>query len=513
MKEAQARETKMQAAGRGWSNRILILAAAGILFLTLYPFEFSLHTRLPVGASPFFLGRGDKGGGARDIILNILLFMPFGFALGTKLRRKSKSWLAALVWTWGAGALLSYGIEFLQIYIPARDSGWEDVLTNSTGSAIGFLAFELLGSPVLKLLSQWERSLEGWLTVGRAALILLFYFGAWLLSSIPLQNQTHLGNWSPNCFLVIGNDATGRHPWKGKVSRLEIWDRGLGKDLGEKLTRGNEASPDEGSALVRLDFSAMPPSQNYARLFIPLSIAPVATPQQEENVAPSVASTLAVPELTADLQRTNQFSIRVVLEPAGVSNASGRIVSISQPSGLSDLYLRQENANLVFGFRNPLSVDSAALAWTISNVLVANQPRDLLFSYDGSELRLYADGRRLQEHYMGPGAALAELLRRVKPGELNGYKDIYYAAVFLPVGFLLAIAVRKVPWRLGTLIPLSLSLLVGPILLEWMLTRVNGRSFSAANCALSTSMVIAGIFWINADAVSSGEANRGDTLF
>ena len=517
MSKIQAIETPTKSASRAWPNRILMAALAGILFLTLYPFEFSLHTRLAQGASPFFLGKADKGGGPLDIVLNILLFMPFGFALGAKLRSKGKSWLAALFCAWIAGAFLSYGIEFLQIYIPARDSGWEDVLTNSTGSGIGFFTFELLGSPALKLLSRWERSFEGWLTVGRAALILFVYLGAWLLFSIPLQNETHLGNWSSDCFIVFGNDATGRHPWKGKLLRTEIWDRGLGKDLAKELTHGDEAGPDDAGALAIFDFSSVPPRQDNAGLFVPLS--PVsATPQPKGNQAsfdgtPSIASTQPVSDLISDLQRTNQFSIRVVFEPDDIVNSNGRIVSLSQPSGLSDLYLRQENANLVFGVRNKLSVERPALAWTISNLLSPGRTRDLLFSYDGSDLRLYVDGRELQHRYLGPGAAFAELFRRVKQGELNGYKDIYYAAVFLPIGCLLGIAARKVPWRRpGLLIPLGFSLLLGPVILEGVLARVNGRSFSVANLALSIGMILAGIFWINGHGVAASDENGGSYL-
>ena len=68
----------------GWSNRILILAIAGILFLTMYPFRLNIHA-LANGASPFLLGKSEKSG-LVDALLNVLLFVPFGFGLGEKLR-------------------------------------------------------------------------------------------------------------------------------------------------------------------------------------------------------------------------------------------------------------------------------------------------------------------------------------------------------------------------------------------------------------------------------------------
>jgi glycopeptide antibiotics resistance protein len=123
------------------SNRILILAIVGILFLTLYPFRFSLHPNLLRHGSPFLLVSGMKTSGPFAALLNIALFVPFGFGLSQKLREKGKSGASVFGITAVAGALFSYGIEFTQIYVPTRDSGWEDVFTNTIGAAVGYLAF------------------------------------------------------------------------------------------------------------------------------------------------------------------------------------------------------------------------------------------------------------------------------------------------------------------------------------------------------------------------------------
>src|SRR5579864_1559522 len=128
------------------SNRILILAVAGILFLTLYPFRFSLHPSGPRYNFPFLLVSGTKTSGPFNAFLNIALFFPFGFGLSQKLREKGKSGASVFGITVAAGALFSYGIEFVQMYVPTRDSGWEDVFTNMTGAGAGYLASELFGT-------------------------------------------------------------------------------------------------------------------------------------------------------------------------------------------------------------------------------------------------------------------------------------------------------------------------------------------------------------------------------
>jgi hypothetical protein len=61
------------------------------------------------------------------------------------------------------------------------------------------------------------------------------------------------------------------------------------------------------------------------------------------------------------------------------------------------LNLRQDDENLVFWFRTPLTVKLTSLAWNIPNVFAVNQARDILFSYDGSDLALFLDGRE-QRH-------------------------------------------------------------------------------------------------------------------
>jgi len=215
-----------------------------------------------------------------------------------------------------------------------------------------------------------------------------------------------------------------------------------------------------------------------------------------------LATTAPVTELAADLRRTNQFSVRAVIIPDTVTS-TGRILSLSEPSGFSNLYLRQEDTGLVFWFRNALSVKRSALAWDIPNVVAAHQRRDVLFSFDGSVLRLCIDGKRFPEYRLSPGTAFAQFLRHVKPSELNGYEDIYYAVLFLPVGALLGLTLRKAPSRRVPGILLSaVGLIVAPLILELILMRVSGRTPSVGNLVQSALVVIVGLLWINADSWS-----------
>src|ERR1700688_1952493 len=108
-----------------WSNRILILSLLGIAYLTLFPFTFDFTPTFIFHRFPFLLGSSVKPTTYTDFFLNVLLFVPFGFGICAQVRKRGGSRWAALLLAFAAGAGVSYLVEALQFYIPARDSGWE----------------------------------------------------------------------------------------------------------------------------------------------------------------------------------------------------------------------------------------------------------------------------------------------------------------------------------------------------------------------------------------------------
>jgi hypothetical protein len=489
------------------SNRILALAVAGILFLTLYPFRFSFHPNLPRHSSPFLLVNGMKTSGTLNAFLNIALFVPFGFGLSQKLREKGRSTAAILGVTIAAGALFSYGIEFTQIFIPSRDSGWEDIFTNATGAAVGCLASELLGTSVLRRFSTGEYWLDRLLSSNRGLWIISFYFLLWILFSVPLQMESRLKNWFPDSQLVVGNDSSGHldRAWKGQISQVQLWDRALPANLAKQIT-AEEIGPDASAPLASYKFSQSSSIRDDNNVLPDLQWVP-SSPDAGEHYpvvltgSSWLASKVPVTSLIETLQRTNQFSIRIVLVPGEVEGTDGRIVSISGKGGTTDLSLRQREANLVFWFRNSLSVRrEQQLAWLIPGVFLLQQTRDILFSYDGSNLSLYIDGKKNPRIYeLTPGTSLAKLTHHVKASELEGYEYIYYALVFLPGGALLGIGARHVMLRSARMMLYLTVALASCVCLEVVLVRVSGRAVSLSNVLLSIILTIAGILWINAD--------------
>lgn len=76
----------------------------------------------------------------RDIVANIFFFLPIGFFSAMLLGRSFKKIISIIVLSVIIGCVLSVSVELLQIYLPSRFSSMLDVLSNTSGAALGALA-------------------------------------------------------------------------------------------------------------------------------------------------------------------------------------------------------------------------------------------------------------------------------------------------------------------------------------------------------------------------------------
>src|SRR4029077_1758981 len=241
--------------------------------------------------------------------------------------------------------------------------------------------FELCGGAVLEELSKWEDSFEGWLSPRRAALLLVAYFAVCFGISVLLQNETRLSNWDPQCILFVGNDASGQNPWRGQIFRLQIWNRAIPEQAIRRIT-GRESAEDASTGLLgSYDFTSSPPYQDQ-RHFLPALGWTPEEPQfinaraSELDAKSWLSTKFPVENLTREVKKSNQFTVHLVCAPAVTEDANGRIVSLSQSADNVNLSLRQEGADLVFWFRNPLSETRSVLAWRVRGVFEAGKVRD-----------------------------------------------------------------------------------------------------------------------------------------
>jgi glycopeptide antibiotics resistance protein len=479
-----------------WSNRILILATAGILCLTMYPFRLNIHS-LANGASPFLLGKSGKSG-VVDAVLNILLFVPFGFGLGERLRERGKSIRFALLATLAAGVVFSYAIEFTQLYIPDRDSGWEDVFTNGSGSLVGGLIYVVAGASLVRFMNSIQQAVSAWLTPLRVACAIVGFFCVWVGFAAMLQRQTQLSNWKPYGVVVLGNSGAGSSSRQGQIQTLQIWNHPLSAEA-MSAASGSGATPAlNGQPIIEYDSSRPVGSE-----WTPAKPATGGSPHAANigTTSPLPLQTDARPLIEA-LQQTNQFTVHVICTGVEVPNDLWTIFLVGDGVNTLDLMVWQENGHLVSWLRSPLSAGRPQLTWFIPRVFNDRGPHDILYSYDGANLLLYLDGKKTRKEYIvGPGSGLARLIHRLKPGELGGYNYAFYALVFCVAGALLGLFEPNGDSRLKLrMMALEVAAIVlGALILELVLVRVTGRNISGGNLALSVGLGLATLFWAHSD--------------
>ena len=135
-------------------NTTMYIYLSFVLYFTLMPIITSLpfifnHPYTPMNLIPFIdvtFGRGDF---TRQLGLNIIMTIPFGFLLPL-MKKENTKLLRVVFYTF----LLSLGIEILQPLINGiRSSDITDIITNVTGGIIGYIMYLIFKPLTTKILN------------------------------------------------------------------------------------------------------------------------------------------------------------------------------------------------------------------------------------------------------------------------------------------------------------------------------------------------------------------------
>ena len=145
-----------------------------------------------------------------DFLINIFGFVPFGAILYTLTRTCSGNVVLKFGITVGFAAILSLSIETGQLFLLPRTPSLTDILTNTFGGGLGFLAVHYLRqAPWIVRLKSSRRKL---VIAGLA-----FYLGSLIILSLWSATSRKLETWDPSYPFLIGNDYTMDRPWLGKI--------------------------------------------------------------------------------------------------------------------------------------------------------------------------------------------------------------------------------------------------------------------------------------------------------
>lgn len=141
---------------------------------------------------------------AFDSVINLLSYLPFGLLLGLALRARFGA-LVSTVLAVCAGVLLSAGMEYLQMYLPARVSSNMDLLSNSAGTLLGALLAVSISSwtGFFSRLTRWRSSLfhHGKEMDFGLALLVLWMFGQ-INPSLPMLGHVFISEVARQPFVA-----------------------------------------------------------------------------------------------------------------------------------------------------------------------------------------------------------------------------------------------------------------------------------------------------------------------
>jgi VanZ family protein len=336
----------------------------------------------------------------RDIALNLLLFVPFGFGLAGLIYKKRcpapKTILIVLI----VGSALSLGVETLQCWLPTRDPSFLDVATNGVSSGIGAVLLILLGERFLACSGRFAFStrmlVAMWVGYATMALVL----------SLVLQESSKL-DWDEGAALVRGGEPAGLRRWQGRILRMEI---------ASDSVSDNEARQ---ASVVGLTGVGTAPSEVSGD-------DSVGRPTDAEHIS----------DLIRRLNETNRFTLLVQCSPGDTALGNRAwIIALARDRNNLNFALGQDGTDVVFRLRTPITRKHGMRPQVTAPDVFRNAgSHTILVTYDGSRLRLFVDGTRVKESLrLGPGAAMFSYFQGLRVEEMWGYQVVYYVVVFGPL--------------------------------------------------------------------------------
>lgn len=459
---------------------IVIFSIFVVFFATLYPFNFQFSSSwsirdlfLDFNNSSFF----------QDQVNNVLLFMPFGLGLVSILQRKRVKILGQIITVIFSSAALSLTVEILQTLIPSRSPTPSDIFHNSFGGFLGLLCFYIYGSRSFSVtLNRLEKSRTSNSITKIVGFFISYIFIAFLIS-VPWQGMTSLNSWDNSFHLVLGNEGTGDRPWEGYISQVYISDRAISQsEVKQVLTKGNYFKTKKGSLLADYELTKIQNNYQDRTGNLPDLVwkgekALDTQKNLKQGKAPLnsnhwLKTTVPATKLSQTISKTSEFTISTNIGTADIQQTGpARIISLSADGQHRNFTLGQQEDNLVFRVRTPLTGSNASdVKLSVPDVFTDKNSHHIVITYSKATLEIYIDN--LQNYH---SLHLLELI----PKEQIFF---YYGITFIPLGVCLALLTTLAKRKLNFYrLLLWTGILLPPIILEASLMTESGKSLSFKN--------------------------------
>ncbi len=464
-----------------WTIPLLIAGIVFILVMTLFPYDFFFWEMLSQLTLKEILELLQDSSNIRDILLNLLLFIPFGFGLVNLLERFEIHFIRLLFVLFFFSFGLSLTVEILQFFLPARTSTPIDLLTNTLSGMGGGLLFKNIGHQFFNQAERFFNWIKSLISIPVLTCFLIGYLILACWFSIPLQQTEYLwglGNWDMEFPLNLGDELIGNRPWMGKIDQF---------CFSEKTVSDSEIFE------ILISKSPCESLSNFEGF-----LAVVDQPH---------FSQLPATQLNQGLRQTSEFTLIIQLATAD-SHQTGpaRILSISKDFFERNLTLGQWRSHLSIRLRNPVTgMNGTRPEFIVPNIFSDLKTHTLLLSYTLNKIEVFIDKNFNQKYTLKltPETAFFWQLSPVYKGAIHlniwnplFYKLLYYCLIFCPIGYCLGLILKKIRGQLTFYLLFIISGIVAPILLlEILLMFETNRRIAWENLLLSFSITIFTFLW------------------
>ena len=299
--------------------------------------------------------------GLGDLLVNIVLYVPLGAAL----RRRG------VVFAVMVGAVLSTGVEIVQLFYPDRYTAATDVAANIAGVLIGWVLSNRSARR-----SVWR--IDPIFLTKRLSIFaaVLFVSAVWYLS-LP-GPRSDFANWDPDCRLIVADELTRDRSWDGAIEALAVFDGSLSRREIERCARLDASSALDAHVASLAPLYFVRPAESLDSIRgVPL----VGGAEQER--------------LHERLVSKNRLTVLVWFRTRD-ENQSGpaRIAGYSKSPYAQNFSLGQENREIIFRLRTRTTVPGGFYPQTKTRPLLEKNRRTFVAAtYDGRNIRVFVDGR------------------------------------------------------------------------------------------------------------------------
>ena len=471
------------------SQTIIILSSFIILLVTLLPFDFTYPDNFSWNDVTTIIATGSSIG---DIVVNLALFMPFGWGLTSLFTIKKFSLQKSILLTFIVSFSFSSIIEFLQIFLLLRRTTSTDIVSNSLSGILGGVFFLLLRNTLKRIDFYVNKRMIFQILI----VIWLIYLIIIGISLFSLKDATKLSNWYSQFPLVIGNEQTGDRPWKGEISYLYISDRFLSsKTIAEILTTNQQTKTLQDDFLGAYIFEESQSKYTDQLGNLPSLEWQAKSITKTDQLAINLdknnwLKTEVLPtQLNKKIKDNSQFTIIANIKTHQKQQLGpARIFSLSHNMYQRNLTLGQMGTSLNLRLRTPITgINGRKPEMILRNFFSDLQPHQIAIAYNSKQLKIYVDSIDNVYHLkLNSEAALfwsvVSVLGSKTPIYISKsrlYNFLYHDLLFVPLGFLLALILILLPKnRRFYLVMLFLGIILPPLVIERIIVSTNNRTWS-----------------------------------